>query len=159
MFASELPRILQDPDTLDALRVLVVEDDPGDIFLLKQALLRRAPCNFRVITTGDSAIAFIKQEEDSKPYFHADLVILDINLPGKDGGDVMAHLRAKRETCRTVVVVLSSLPAEVQRAKVPWADSYLTKPCDLDDYLALGSEIMQCYARGAAGTLRNLPVL
>ena len=147
-------------NTPDSLRVLIVEDDPADIFLLKQALLRYAPCLFRVVMTGDSAIDFLENGEGYAPQFRADLVILDINLPGKDGGSVLAHLRANREAWQTAVVVLSSLPEQIQRARVPWGDFYVRKPSDLDEYLRLGTRILDWYkqALADAGQVKS-PVL
>jgi DNA-binding response OmpR family regulator len=141
------------------LRILIVEDDPADVFLLKQALLRQAPCTFRVLGTGTSAIEFIDSTDQNRHPFEPDLVILDVNLPGLDGGGVLTHLRANRETCLTVVIVLSSLPSDIQEIRVPWADAYFTKPMDLDDYLALGDDILKCYRDVLTDSGKVVPLL
>lgn len=128
------------------LQVLIIEDNPGDVYLLKEALQAVCPCNFRVLSHGDRAFAFFEGRVDEGS-FTPDVVVLDLNLPGKEGSEVLQLIRRSPAHQSLPVIILSSSPTDVMKSRVATADCYMTKPIDLDDFMALGKEIVECCRR------------
>jgi CheY-like chemotaxis protein len=130
------------------IRVLLAEDNPADVRLIRMALDQAgwaappAAVTTAVVTNGEDAIASLSA---ARP----DLVILDLNLPRYTGAEVLKFIRRRPQLSGVPVVVLSSSPEDFMRAQIRGesveADSYLTKPADLDEFLALGAVIRRCY--------------
>ncbi|MBN2505324.1 MAG: response regulator [Verrucomicrobia bacterium] len=118
--------------------ILLVEDNPGDARLTIEAFKEAKVRNRLVhVKDGAEALAFLYREE---PYTHAprpDLILLDLNMPRKDGREVLQHIKADPRLRRIPVVVLTTSQAEqdVQRAYNLNANCYITKPVDLDQFL------------------------
>lgn len=121
------------------VQVLLVEDNAGDIRLI-QEILKEAEVLIDLIVAKDGvqAMAALRQEGDFSGTGHIDLVLLDLNLPGKDGREVLAEIRTDAVLRNTPVIVLTSSAADkdVSHAYDHWANCYVVKPIDLDDFIA-----------------------
>lgn len=120
------------------MRILVVEDNPGDIRLLKEAIDNAGiPSHVDSVDNGEDAIAFLRQQGEYTNAKRPDLVLLDLNLPRKDGRDVLAHIKDDVELRRIPVVVLttSQSDSDVHRVYDLHANCYIQKPVDLDEYM------------------------
>ena len=120
------------------VEVLLVEDNPGDVRLTQEALKDGKICNrLSVVGDGVEALAFLRREG---PYGNAprpDLILLDLNLPKKDGRDVLAEIKADKDLKRIPVVVLTTSNAEkdVLRTNDLHANCYITKPVDFEQFV------------------------
>jgi DNA-binding response OmpR family regulator len=126
------------------LQVLIVEDNPADVMLIEMAMQAGGlECRTQVAVDGDAAIHHLQADPGD------DLIILDLNLPKRHGTEVLRVIRETERGQQTPVVVLSSSPGDVIEELVHAAhleaDCYLTKPLNLDDFLALGDVIRKCY--------------
>ena len=141
------------PAAGDLTRVLIIEDNPVDARMVQWAL--REELNWTTETTvagdGEKAIELLL-EHSSRPIREwPDLVILDLNLPKRDGVEVLQVIRTTNELRSLPVVVLSSSPTDVMKSKLKKvnveANCYVTKPFDLDEFLALGKRFRCCYTK------------
>jgi CheY-like chemotaxis protein len=121
------------------IRILIVEDNRSDVVLLRHALaehgVRYEPT---LIADGEEAIQFVTgPPEGGLP----SLVILDLNLPKRDGLEVLSAIRASDRLREVPVVILttSDSPVEQERAERTGVRAYLRKPPDLESFLALGA--------------------
>src|SRR5947208_3024002 len=118
--------------------VLLVEDNPADVRLFREALREHgSDVNLSVVTNGEDAIRFIHRQAGYESAKTPALIILDLNLPKKDGRQVLKHLKNDPELRRIPVVVLTTSDAEadVMRAYDLHANCYVRKPSDLDEFL------------------------
>ena len=118
--------------------ILLVEDNPGDVRLTKEALREgRVLNNLHVVADGTQAMSFLRQEA---PYAEAprpDLILLDLNLPKKSGREVLAEVKRDEELKRIPVAVLTTSKADedVLRSYELHANCYIVKPVDMDQFL------------------------
>jgi CheY-like chemotaxis protein len=127
-----------------AILVLLVEDDPADArFLIEICKPYPAPIEFHHVTTGDDALAYLRRLETDPHARTPDVVVLDLNLPGRDGRSVLSAIRSDRMLNRLPVIVLTASPADsdVLHAFDFKADAYLRKPVDLLDLAAAFARI------------------
>ncbi len=120
--------------------ILLVEDNPGDVRLTKEALAEgKLPLDLHVAADGEEAMAFLEQGDGYTDAPHPDLVLLDLNLPKKDGREVLAEMKADPDLRRIPVVVLTTSEAEsdIVNAYDLHANCYITKPVDLDQFMDL----------------------
>jgi len=128
-------------------RVLIVEDNPVDVTLLTHALksVKGWALETVIARDGEEAIDFLLHPEREKP----DFVILDMNLPKRDGIDVLRVLHIADHLYGLPVVVFSSSPPDVVENKIKKANlratPCLTKPIGLDTFLAIGPTLRQVY--------------
>jgi len=112
------------------IRILLVEDSAADV-RLTQEIVRdlEAPSELHVAPDGDAALSFLRRAEGPRP----DLVLLDLNLPGKDGRELLAELRSDPDlrTIPVVVLTTSGAPEDIRRTYDLAATSYVTKPLEL----------------------------
>ena len=123
---------------MKALDILLVEDNPGDARLTQEALKDgKVYNNLTVVPDGVEAMAFLKHEGRYANAPQPDLILLDLNLPKKDGREVLQEIKADEQLCRIPVVVLTSSSAEqdVLRSYGLHANCYVTKPVDLDQFI------------------------
>lgn len=125
------------PETFD---ILLVEDNPGDARLAQEALKEgRMPSRLKVVVDGVEAMTYLRREggygEAPRPH----LVLLDLNLPRKDGRQVLAEMKADPELRRIPVVVLTTSQADqdIMRSYDLHANCYITKPVDLDRFISV----------------------
>ena len=120
------------------IEVLLIEDDPGDILMTKEAFddhkLRNS---LHVVNNGVDAMLFLRKEGEFADAPTPDLVLLDLNLPRMDGREVLAEIKADDALRRIPVVVLTTSEAEedVLRSYNLHANAYVTKPVDFEQFV------------------------
>jgi CheY-like chemotaxis protein len=119
------------------LRVLLVEDNPGDVDLVTDAV-REFPCDLSVASDGVEAMEFLRKEGRHQGAVEPDLVLLDLNLPRLSGREVLARVKEDPALKHIPVVVLSSSQAghDLLEAYRLHANCFVTKPADLEEFLA-----------------------
>lgn len=121
------------------MQIFIVEDNLGDVLLVREAL-KESSLRFELkhAADGEEAIRAISRDR-----IRPDLVLLDINLPKRDGWEVLNELRSNPETKGVPVVVLSSSgsPEDRDRATRNIPSMYIQKPSNLEDFLAVGKTI------------------
>ena len=133
-----------------ALRVYLVEDDPDHALIIGRAIREHGPrTELRAVEDGEAALAALRAD-GTLP----DLILLDVNLPGLSGFDLLHAVRADPRLARVPVVMLTSseLPSDVARAYELGASGYITKPSYLHDVRAvLGNTLLYWAALKRAG--------
>ena len=122
------------------MKILLVEDDPGDVELTLQALDQsQLALDLRVVSNGELALAFLRQEGEHSSTERPHLVILDLNLPGLHGLEVLAEIRSDQHLLPIPVVIFStsSAPEDINKSYELGANCYLQKPTDLEDASAI----------------------
>ena len=120
--------------------ILLIEDNRGDIRLIKEAFKEKKIINrVSVVEDGEAAMAFLYREGPYAGAVRPDLILLDLNLPKKDGREVLAEIKADEDLKRIPVVILTTSRAEedILRTYNLHANCYVTKPVDLDQFLAV----------------------
>lgn len=126
------------PVTGRPVEILLVEDNPGDVRLTREALKEGKIRNhLHVAFDGVEAVAFLRQEGPYRDAPRPDIILLDLNLPRKNGREVLEEIKADPELRRIPVVVLTTSEAEqdVVRAYTLNANCYICKPVDLDQFI------------------------
>ena len=126
------------------VEILLVEDNPGDARLTKEALKEGKVLNtLHVVEDGEKAIAFLQREGKYKKSIHPDLILLDLNLPKKDGREVLAVIKVDEKLKRIPVVVLTTSKAEedIIRSYNLNANCYITKPVDFEQFIKVVQSI------------------
>ncbi len=126
------------------IEILLVEDNVGDARLTLEAFQEgKVTNNLSVVRDGVEALAYLRREGAYANAVQPDLVLLDLNLPRKDGREVLAEIKADERLKRIPVVVLTTSAAEedVARAYGNHANCYITKPVDLDQFLRVVQSI------------------
>ncbi len=127
-----------------AIEILLVEDSPGDVRLTTEFLKEAAvPNNVRVAPDGLEALRFLRGEGDYASAPRPDLILLDLNLPRKDGREVLAEIKNDRNLRRIPVVVLTTSGAETDITATYdlHANCYITKPLNLQQFIAVVKSI------------------
>ena len=126
--------------------ILLAEDNPADVFLLREAFSQHQhSIDLRVVSDGEQALDFIESVDGTPENGTPDLIVLDLNLPKSDGADILKRIRQKPHLRGTPVVVLTSSdsPQDRNTTETLGADSFLTKPADLDEFLRLGDTLLK----------------
>lgn len=124
--------------TRNPVDILLVEDNPGDVRLTKEAFTDGAIDNtLHVATNGKEALDFLHQRGEYAEAACPDLVLLDLNLPKKSGEEVLEEIRGDEDLQRLPVIILTSSEAQedILRSYELQANAYLTKPVDPDAFL------------------------
>jgi CheY-like chemotaxis protein len=127
-------------DRRAAVNILLVEDNPGDVRLMKEALSGSIDyCRLLTVEDGEQAIRFLRRTAPFGDAVRPDLIFLDLNLPRKDGREVLAEVKSDIGLRRIPVIVLTTSEADrdVRRAYDLHANCYVRKPTDLDEYLSV----------------------
>jgi len=135
---SALARMFEADPT--PVQILLVEDSPSDTELTAEALKASArPAELSVVEDGVEALAFLRRQGRFKDAPRPDFILLDLNLPRKDGHDVLAEIKADSDLKAIPVVVLSTSRADqdVLRAYQLNANCYITKPVGFEQFQAL----------------------
>ncbi|MET0092248.1 MAG: response regulator [Sedimenticola sp.] len=120
------------------IEILLIEDNPGDVRLAQEAMRDgKVINNLSVASDGEQAMSFLRKVRSYADAPRPDLIILDFNLPRKDGREVLAEIKADPHLLRIPVVVLTMSKAEedIQKAYELHANCYITKPIDLDQFI------------------------
>ena len=120
------------------VEILLVEDNPGDVRLTREALREgKVHNNLAVASDGVEAVRYLRREGEHAGAVRPDLILLDLNLPRMDGREVLAEIKADPALRHIPVVVLTSSQAEedIARAYHLHANCYVTKPVDLDQFI------------------------
>jgi CheY-like chemotaxis protein len=128
----------------EARQILLVEDNLGDIRLIKEVFnYGKVPVKLNVVNNGVDAVSFLKRDENFSNAPTPELVILDLNLPKKNGKEVLADIRADKQLQNLPVIILTSSEAEsdVQICKSLRIERYYTKPMELDKFVSVIEEI------------------
>jgi chemotaxis family two-component system response regulator Rcp1 len=124
--------------TIRPVDILLVEDNPADVRLTREALKDAKVLNtLHVVTDGAAAMAFLRRQDPYAAAPRPDLVLLDLNLPKKDGREVLGEIKGDAELKRIPVVVLTTSQAEedIVRSYNLYANAYVTKPVGLPEFL------------------------
>ncbi|MEW6530464.1 MAG: response regulator [Thermodesulfobacteriota bacterium] len=119
------------------IEILLVEDNPGDADLAREALGSNKMCNeLHVVSDGEAAMAFLRREGKFSNAPRPDLILLDLNLPKKDGREVLAEIKTDEDLKRIPVVILTMSQNEEDMLKTYnlHANCYITKPIDLSQF-------------------------
>ena len=122
------------------VEILLVEDNPGDVRLTQEALKEaKVLNNLSVVRDGVEAMAFLRREGRYGNAIRPDLILLDLNLPRKDGREVLAEIKADPYLRRIPVVVLttSSAQQDILKSYDLHANGYITKPVGLDQFVTV----------------------
>ncbi len=122
------------------IQILLVEDSPGDVRLTQEVLRDARIANeLHVVGDGEEAMAFLRREGAYAGQARPDLVLLDLNLPRKDGREVLAEIKADPELKAVPVIVLTTSEAEhdILRSYQLAANAYISKPVDLGEFIAV----------------------
>lgn len=126
------------------IQVLLVEDNPGDARLTRIALEDgKMHINLSIVDDGVEAMAFLRKQTVYAASPHPDLILLDLNLPKKDGREVLAEIKADQTLKRIPVVILTTSQAEedIIRAYNLCANCYISKPVDFDQFVKIVQSI------------------
>jgi CheY-like chemotaxis protein len=123
---------------VDNIEILMVEDNPGDVRLAQEALKEsKVRNNMSVVWDGEEAISFLRREGKYSDSPRPDLILLDLNLPKKDGTQVLADIKEDPHLRRIPVVILTTSEADRDILKTYdlHANCYITKPVDFDKFV------------------------
>jgi len=143
------------------IEVLLVEDDPGDVLMTQEAFEEHKVRNrLSVVSDGVDALAYLRKEEPFTDAVRPDLILLDLNLPRRDGREVLAEIKSDPKLCQIPVVVLTTSQADedVLRSYRLHANAYVTKPVDFEQFIGVVRRIDEFFVsvvklppRGSAG--------
>jgi len=132
------------PTRLRAPFVLLVEDSPADIYIVRESLKKHMKeVNLQVLNDGEKAFALIEAAEadDSAP--SPALLILDLNLPKRSGQEILRRVRKSSKLGRIPVVIFTSSDSPADRAETTklGATAYFRKPADLEEFMCIGKVV------------------
>jgi CheY-like chemotaxis protein len=128
----------------EPIEILLVEDDPGDVLLIREAFeFNKVHNNLNVVNDGEQALAYLRKEDEYAAVTRPDLVLLDLNLPRKDGREVLAEVKGDPKLRAIPIVVLTTSEAEedVLKSYQLHANAYVTKPVDFDRFVSIVRQI------------------
>ena len=122
------------------IEILLVEDNPGDIRLAQEALKEsKIRNNLNVVNDGVEALAFLRCKDQYKKAPIPDLILLDLNLPKKDGREVLAEIKSDEilKCIPVVILTISGTEEDILKAYDLHANCYITKPIDMEQFIKL----------------------
>ena len=137
-FAYRIGNVPDDPGR--KVEILLVEDNPGDARLMREALRESQVENhLSVMTDGEMALEFLRRGGSFGDAPRPDLILLDLNLPRKDGRQVLQEIKDDLDLRRIPVVVMttSSAEADVFQSYNLHANCYITKPVDFEEFISV----------------------
>ncbi|WP_410659321.1 response regulator [Amycolatopsis sp. lyj-112] len=124
-------------ESLESIHILLVEDDPGDVLMTREAFEHHKIRNsLSVVSDGEKALQFLHRRPPYEDAPRPGLILLDLNLPRKDGREVLNEIKQSPELRSIPVVVLTTSEAEedILRSYDLHANAYVTKPVDFDRF-------------------------
>jgi two-component system, chemotaxis family, response regulator Rcp1 len=128
---------MTDRNELIPIEILLVEDSPADVRLTKEALKEeKLHINLHVANDGVEAMAFLRREGKYAQAVRPDLILLDLNLPRKDGREVLLEIKSdeKLKIIPVVILTVSKAEEDVLKTYKLHANCYITKPIDLNQF-------------------------
>jgi two-component system response regulator len=122
------------------INVLLVEDDEGDVVMTREALDEgRVHNRLHVVGDGVEALSFLRRTDGHEDAPRPDLILLDLNLPRRDGRSVLEDIKADPDLRRIPVIVLSTSEADddIVQSYDLHANAYVTKPVDFDEFVSV----------------------
>jgi CheY-like chemotaxis protein len=138
------------------IEILLIEDNPGDVRLTIEALKDSKIRNrLSVVKEGVEAMTFLRQQAQYADAPRPDLILLDLNLPRKDGREVLAEIKqdSKLKSIPVVILTTSDAKPDIVRAYDLHANCYITKPVDLDQFMHIVQSIEEFWL-----TIVRLPI-
>jgi CheY-like chemotaxis protein len=129
---------LSEANVVRPIEVLLVEDDEGDVIITREALAEGKVLNrLHVVGDGVEAVAYLRRKKPHADATRPDLILLDLNLPKRDGHQVLEDIKGDTNLRRIPVVVLSTSSADedILRSYDLHANAYVTKPVDFDRFV------------------------
>jgi len=126
--------------------IFLVEDNPADVRLTQEALVNgKVQHELHVASDGEEAMAFLRRQESFRQAPRPDLILLDLNLPRKDGREVLAEIKADPDLMAIPVIILTSSQAEedILKSYNLYANGYIVKPVDLDQFFKVITQIKE----------------
>jgi len=126
------------------INILLVEDNPGDVRLTKEGFKEgKVYNNLYVAEDGEEAMTFLRQEDPYLDVPRPDIILLDLNLPKKDGREVLEEIKGDPDLRRIPVIILTTSKAEEDILKTYdlHANCYITKPVNLEDFISITKSI------------------
>jgi CheY-like chemotaxis protein len=130
------------------IEVLLVEDDPGDVLMTQEAFDEHKVRNrLTVVSDGAEALSYLRREGQYADAVRPDLILLDLNLPRRDGREVLAEVKEDSDLCQIPVVVLTTSAADedILRSYQLHANAYVTKPVDFESFISVIRQIDQFF--------------
>ncbi len=140
------------------LHILLAEDNPGDIFLVQQALRQHGiPHELHIVRDGEQALATVAHLGEPGQTPCPDVMLLDLNLPKVDGPDVLCQFRKHPACVNTPVVVISSSDARKDRERMAQlgVSRYFRKPSSFDAFMELGAVVKSVVGEGDDENVRD----
>lgn len=126
------------------IEVLLVEDDPGDVLMTREAFEEhKVRNNLSVVSDGADALAFVRRQGEFSDAPRPDLILLDLNLPRRDGREVLSEIKNDPDLREIPIVVLttSSAEADILSSYRLHANAYVTKPVDFERFISVVKQI------------------
>jgi CheY-like chemotaxis protein len=139
-------------ERIATIEVLLVEDDPGDVLMTREAFEEHSVGNhLTVVADGAEALAYLRREGSHADAVRPDLILLDLNLPRRDGREVLAEIKSDPTLKEIPVVVLTTSQADedILRSYQLHANAYVTKPVDYDRFISVVRQIDEFFANVA----------
>jgi two-component system, chemotaxis family, response regulator Rcp1 len=133
-------------DEVEEIDILLVEDNPGDVRLTREAFKEGMLRNqLHVVMDGEAAIAFLRREGEHKDAVRPDLILLDLNLPKMNGREVLEVIKRDPDLKRIPVVVLTTSQDEndIVESYKHFASSYIVKPVSMEKFIKVVSSFKQ----------------
>jgi CheY-like chemotaxis protein len=132
------------------IEILLIEDNSGDNKLTTEVFMRAAvPNNIYVVTNGMDAMNFLKQEGGFQESVRPNIIFLDLNIPKKDGREILKEIKADPELKYIPIIVLTTSESEqdIKNTYEHYANAYITKPIDMDEFIKVIKSIEEYWLR------------
>ena len=120
------------------VQILLIEDNPGDIRLIKESLKEnKFLAELVVISNGEEAMQYLRKEGEFTNIDLPDLILLDLNLPKKDGREILSEIKhdEKLKTIPVIILTSSSEESDILKSYQNYANCFISKPVDLDNFI------------------------
>ncbi|MEU8154137.1 response regulator [Micromonospora sp. NPDC048986] len=137
-------------DSPQPVRILVVDDDPGDVLMIEEALADSDVDKIiDVVSDGEEAMEFLRAEGRHEKARRPDVILLDLNMPRMDGRQVLGAVKQDEDlrTIPIVVLTTSNADTDIVGSYTLQANAYVTKPIDLDDFNDVVRRIDEFFGR------------
>jgi CheY-like chemotaxis protein len=136
-------------------QILLIEDNPGDVFLIQEALREHGLVSkFSIIEDGEEAVSFARREGRYTTAVRPDLILLDLNLPKCNGREVLQSIQKNPELTRVPLVIFTSSDSPQDRlaAAEPNVSCYIRKPSSLEEFMKIGGVLKELLSSTKTGT-------